>query len=118
MLRDMDQNQRSAFASMSDGDNNLRDRVDQEKVYGLAAVLIGLSQVPLALAFPAQSWLPSVIILSGGSLLVGIGISAYLGNGIFQGGGWDSEQANWMYAVGMLAFAIGVVAATVWISVT
>ncbi|WP_152416180.1 hypothetical protein [Halococcus hamelinensis] len=112
----MAKNSFPALTAVFSREYTLKDRIDHNQLNILSTVLIGLSQLPLAFSFPAQSLWPRFVILCGGSLLVGIGISAYIGEGILQDGG-ESDEEKWMSSVIILIFAISVVAAAISVAV-
>jgi hypothetical protein len=79
----MGQNQRSILAAISDSDHTPRDLIDRNQFDGFTAIIIGMSQVLLALTFP-KGWLLPFVVVSGGFLLISIGINLLQGKEAFE----------------------------------
>jgi len=107
----MAQNRLYRHLSSARSGSRLRDSVGQSQLVGLACVLIGASQLPLAFLVSEQS-LVLFIMGSGGWLLISMGINLFLGNEAFESR-WDSnERTAWLGAVCILLVGLFVVAAT------
>jgi hypothetical protein len=106
----MAQNRLYDLLSLSESESRLRSSVGQSQLTGLACVLVGASQLPLAFVVSEQS-LVVFSMGSGGWLLISIGVNLLQGRDAF--GGWgNDEQTSWLTAVGTLLFSLFVVVAT------
>ena len=116
----MDQNQHSDSAAVFDGNRSFDDLTNQSRLKGLAIVSIGISQLPLAfmLADVTGYNISIFVIGTGGWLLISIGVNVFRGKEVFEIGWSESEQVEWLSTVLMVIFAIAVVAAAGFISLT
>jgi len=89
------------------------DALDPDPFYGLVAVLVGLGQLPVALAFPPGRLLPTFVVASGGMLLVTIGTSLFRGRAPFESGWTEDGEPGWVSAMVQAALALAVVVASV-----
>jgi len=107
----MAQNRLYRHLSSARRGSRLRDSVGQSQLVGLACVLIGASQLPLAFLVSEQS-LILFVMGCGGWLLISLGINLFRGNEAFESR-WDSnERTAWLGAVCILLVGLFVVAAT------
>lgn len=91
-------------------DHGIRDRIDRAQLYGLACVLVGVSQLPLAFRL-ADHYVSVFVVGSGGWLLIATGINLLQGREAFANEWTENERIAWLLAAVMVLFAIGVVAA-------
>ena len=112
----MNQSTVSGTSGVADGHQSLSGAEIRERVAGLATILFGLGQVILAFALTGmmESTIPFVILVIGGSVLIGGGISLIQGEVplIDEWGG--SEQIKWAGTAVRVAFAVGVLIAALW----
>jgi hypothetical protein len=106
----MVQNRLYDLFSISGSESRLRGSVGQSQLTGLACVLIGASQLPLAFVVGEQP-LVFFVMGSGGWLLISIGVNLFRRRDALEGWGND-EQTSWLSAVGTLLFSLFVVVAT------
>lgn len=118
----MDQNRVSILTPRSNGDDRLRDLIEQHRVFGIMSLLMGLSQVMLGMHFigpgtllATPSSLVGVVLAAGGLLLITIGLNVFQGREAFDGGWIDSERGMWIWAGIAVVFTIGIAAGTVWV---
>ncbi|MFC6723694.1 hypothetical protein ACFQE1_04710 [Halobium palmae] len=97
--------------SLSSGESRLRDSIDQSQLTGLACVLVGASQLPLAFLVGEQSLILFVMGCAGW-MLIGLGVDLLRGKEAFETGWGESERIEWLSAAWVLLFALFVVAAT------
>jgi hypothetical protein len=111
----MDQNQLSGSGAVSSGGHSLRDLVNRERLNGLAAILVGVSQLPLAVMFADVTGYESslFVIGAGGFLLMAIGANVFRGIGPFELDWTESERVarlstimTWIIAVAVAATAV------------
>jgi hypothetical protein len=113
----MDQNWISGLGIPSSGGHSLRDWVDQDRLNGLATILIGMSQLPMAfvLADSTGFEIPLFVIVVGSVVLIAIGVNVFRGMEAFEVEWSESERVAWLDTVMRCMFAIVVTAATFWI---
>lgn len=110
----------SFLDTSSNGDRRLRDLIKQQQALGIITLLIGLSQVVLALSFidpgpllaTPSSWV-GFVLAAGGWMLIGIGMNVFQDRKAFNG--WNSERVRWLSIVVMFLLTVGVAAGTVWV---
>lgn len=107
----MSQNRLDRFLSLSGSKSRLRGSVGQSQLAGIACVLIGASQLPVAFVVSEQS-LVFFIMGSGGWLLIGIGVNLFRGKDAFELGWSNNKRISWLSAVWTLLFSLLVVGAT------
>lgn len=103
-------NRLSRLLSSPDGESRLRGSAERSRLSGLACVLVGVSQLPLA--FLGERSLAPFVIGSGGWLLIGIGVNLAGGRGALDFEWTGSERAAWLGSAWHFAFGLLVVAAT------
>lgn len=114
----MDQNPVSDRITHSGSDSTIADLIQEHQVFGITAMLMGLSQVLYVLEIPRaglwSSW--SIFVLgAGGWLLIGIGMNVFQGRNAFDGGWIDSGRVTWLWLVSILLLSIGVATTTGWV---
>lgn len=109
----MDQNRSSGLGAVSSGGQSLRDVVNRDHLNGLATILIGVSQLPLAfvLADSTGEEISLFAIGAGGWLLIGIGVNVFRGREAFELDWSKSERAAWLNTIMTCIFAVVVAAA-------
>lgn len=100
--------------SVAGDDGTIRESITRTQFHGLAAVLVGVGQLPLAfvLADLSDEYLSLFVIGSGGWLLIAIGINLLSGKEAFYNGWTDNERIEWFMAAGLFLLAIVVVVAS------
>jgi len=89
------------------------NRFDPDRFYGTIAVLVGLSQFPLAVALPVDRSVWTFVVASGGGLLVAIGSNLFRGKAPFESG-WAEDGEPGVVSVAVLSLAtVAVVVASV-----
>lgn len=112
ILRNMTQSRRSLLTTLSDS-----DQIDQNQLNGLVAVLVGLSQLLLALVTLSDpDSLSFIVVAGGGILLLLIGVRVFQGKEVFEGEGNVSKRVRWLGTAMRVVFAIGVAVAAVSVS--
>lgn len=106
----MAQNRLYRLLSTAGSKSRLRGSVGQSQLAGIACVLIGVSQLPVAFVVGEQP-LVLFIIGSGGWLLIGIGVNIFRGREGSEVWG-NNERTSWLSAVWTLLFSLFVVVAT------
>ncbi len=89
------------------------NRFDPDQFYGFLAVLVGLSQLPLALSFAPRQSLRTFVVGSGGVLLVSIGINLFSGRAPFESGWSDDGVPGRTSAAVLTLVTLAVVVASV-----
>jgi hypothetical protein len=109
----MDQNQLSGSGAVSIGDHSLRDSVNQDRLNGLAAIVVGVSQLPLAFMFAdATGYESSLFVIgAGGILLSAIGVNVFRGMGPFEVDWSESKRVAWLSTIVTCLYAVVVVVA-------
>lgn len=107
----MAQNRLYRLLSTSGSESRLRGLISQSQLIGLACVLIGASQLPLAFRVSEQS-LVLFIMGCAGWLLIGIGVNLFRGKEGFEVGWSENDRIAWLNAAWTLLLALLVVAAT------
>jgi hypothetical protein len=109
----MDQNQLTGFGGVSSGSHSLRDSVNRDHLNGLAAILVGVSQLPLAVMFADVTGYESslFVIGAGGFLLIAIGVNVFRGMGPFEVDWIESERVTQLSMIINLVIAVVVAAA-------
>jgi hypothetical protein len=115
----MDQNWFPSFGTVSGGSHSLRDLVNRDRLNGLATILVGVSQLPLAFMFAdATGYESSLFVIgAGGWLLIGIGANVFRGMEAFELDWSESERAAWLSTIIACILAVVVAAAAFLISV-
>lgn len=92
------------------GEQVLRNRIDEHQLAGIACVLVGVSQLPLAFVYAEST--PSLFVVgAGGWMLIGIGINLLQGRAAFEIEWADDETISWLIAAVLVVLSIGVVVA-------
>ncbi|HET7324682.1 MAG TPA: hypothetical protein VFJ06_10150 [Halococcus sp.] len=86
----MVQSEPSVLATITDGDDSLRDRIGWRQLNAIVPVLIGMSQIVVAVTTmnPAERSTLFFVVVAGGFLLVGLGVSG------FQSKDWFERRPN------------------------
>ena len=115
----MDQNRLSGFGAVSRGRSSLADVVSRNRLNGLAAIIIGLSQLPLAFMVADSTGyeISLFVIGAGGWLLVGIGVNVFRGMEAFEFDWSESNRVAWVSTIVTCLFAT-VVATAAFLIVT
>jgi hypothetical protein len=122
----MSWNRESGITAASSDERGLGDLIDRQRLDGLAAILVGTSQVLLGMTgFGSSGWSGltmsswSIFLLGGGGwLLIGIGINLFQGRGAFESGwglGLESERLVWLGTVTTFVIAVFFAAGAVWV---
>lgn len=108
----------SSTATCREQDGGVPWMVDETTFYGLIAVLIGASQLPLsvALAPSRASW--AFVIGSGGMLLLSIGTNLVLGRQPFESSWGKSGKLAIFGTLLIIVFTIAVAVTSAYIFVT
>jgi hypothetical protein len=116
----MGQNRLSRLATVSDDGRSLRDLADRNRLTGLATVLVGVSQLPIAFIAAESTGYDSLLFIVGASgwLLIGIGVNMLRGKEAFDDGWVDSERVEWLWTAVMFVIAVAVAAATVFLVIS
>lgn len=89
------------------------NRLDPDRFHGLVVTVVGICQMLAAFALESGSWPRVFVVLSGGSLLVSIGINLLRGRAPFESG-WNETGEPGVVSAGTLAAGtLAVVAGTV-----
>ena len=109
----MDQNQLSGSGAVSSGSHSLRDLVNRNRLNGLATILIGVSQLPLAVMFADVTGYESSLFVIGcsGWLLIGVGVNVFRDRGPFELDWTESKRTAWLSTIVTCILAIVVAAA-------
>jgi uncharacterized membrane protein YidH (DUF202 family) len=97
----MVQNEPSVLATIADGDDSLRDRIGWRQLNAIITVLLGMSQIVVAMTMnPAERSKLFLVIVTGGFLLIGLGVSE------FQSKNWFKRRPNESKLVAYLGMAV------------
>jgi uncharacterized membrane protein YidH (DUF202 family) len=82
----MVQNEPSVLATIANGDDSLRDRIGQRQLNAIVPVLIGISQILVAVTTmnPAERSTLFLVVVTGGLLLTGLGVSEFRSKDWFE----------------------------------
>lgn len=106
----MGQNRTHGVADDRTGERGLRDTIDEYRLAGLACVLVGVSQLPLAFIH-GEPTTTLFVVGGGGWMLIGIGLNLLQGRGAFEIRWTDNETISWLIAAMLVVFAVLVVVA-------
>ena len=97
----------------------LSDRVSRHHLNGLAAIVVGLSQLPLAFMFAdATGYESSIYVVGGGGwMLIGVGINEFRGMEAFEIDWSASNRVAW-YGTVLTCILAGVVAVAALLIIT
>jgi uncharacterized membrane protein YidH (DUF202 family) len=111
----MVQNEPSVLATTADGDDSLRDRIGWRQLNAIVPVLIGLSQIVVAMTTmnPAERSTLFLVIVAGGFLLVGLGVSGFRSKNWFERRPDESKLVAYLGMATSFTLAIAVVVAAV-----
>lgn len=101
----MGQNRTHGVADDRSGERGLRDTIDEYRLAGLACVLVGVSQLPLAFIH-AESNASLFVVGAGGWMLIGIGINLLQGRRAFEIRWTDNGTISWLIAAMLVVFAV------------
>jgi hypothetical protein len=88
-------------------------RIDPDRFYGSIAVVVGLSQFPLAFAFAPDRTAPAFVVASGGAVLLAIGTNLFRGRAPFESG-WSEDGAPGIVSAAVVCLTtVAVVAASI-----
>lgn len=113
----MDQNWVSSLGAVSIGGHRFRDLINRDRLNGLAAIVIGISQLPMAFVLADSTGfdISLYVIGVGGILLIAIGVNVFRGMEAFEVEWSDRVWVAWLDTTIRCIFAIVVAAGTYWI---
>jgi uncharacterized membrane protein YidH (DUF202 family) len=114
MLNNMVQNEPSVLATIADGDDSLRDRIGWRQLNAIITVLIGISQIVVAMTMnPAERSKLFLVVVAGGFLLIGLGVSEFQSKNWFTRRPDESKRVAYLEMAMLYTLTIVVVVAAV-----
>ncbi len=104
----MDQSWFSIFSAVSIGNHRFRDLINQDRLNGLAAIVIGMSQLPMAFMFADATRFDISLWVIGvsGMLLIAIGVNVFRGMEAFEIAWSESKRVSWLDTIIRCMFAV------------
>ena len=109
----MVQNEPSVLATIADGDDSLRDRIGWRQLNAIVAVLIGMSQIVVAMTTNPERSTLFFVVGAGGFLLIGLGVSEFQSKDWFERRPDESKRVAYLGMATLYTITIAVVVAAV-----